>query len=158
MTGRLFWKYHWQYQLEVSAISTAAEVRKYLEELHACFPHSLYDAMTATQRGMGFVLSFLENTDGDVCAGDLAEQLNVSSARIAALLNKMEQNGLISRRKSPEDKRRTLVNITPAGTCLIDGLRSQALNRVAQLLAEIGEKDLRSFIRVSRKIREVLQD
>ena len=147
---------YWIDELEMITISDGPDAREYLERLYSCVPYSLYDAVATTQRGMGFVLSFLQNAEGEVCAGDLADRLHVSSARIAALLKKMEQNGLVSRCVSPEDKRRTLVDITPAGIELIDGLRSQALSRVERLLVEVGEKELQSFIRVSQRISEVL--
>ena len=71
-------------------------------------------------------------------------------ARIAALLRKMEQSRLIVRHASSEDKRRTVVEITPAGAAIVDEMRSQALARMGRLLSEIGEEDIETYMRISR--------
>ncbi len=54
---------------------------------------------------------------------DLGEKLFLDSGTLTPLLKKMEQNGLLSRRRSSEDERVVLVEITEQGTAL----REQAL-------------------------------
>lgn len=65
----------------------------------------------------------LEQADEVVYASGLSKKLNVSTARIAALLKRMEQNGLITRYTSPVDARRTIVEITPADIASVDEMR-----------------------------------
>jgi DNA-binding MarR family transcriptional regulator len=45
----------------------------------------------------------------------LATRLSIDRTNLVGLLNELEAEGLIERRRSPEDRRRHIVEITPAG-------------------------------------------
>ncbi|MDE7268510.1 MAG: MarR family transcriptional regulator, partial [Lachnospiraceae bacterium] len=136
-------------------MSTRKDAQEFMEKLYSSIPRFFYSELETTQRGFGFVLSYLEQASSEVNAGDLSKKLNVSTARIAALLKKMEQSGLITRRTSPKDARRTVVEITPSGIALVDGMREQTLHRMELLLAQVSKEDLETYIRISRQIKKV---
>lgn len=137
-------------------MSTRQDAQEFMEKLYSSIPRFFYSEPGTMQRGFGFVLSYLEQADSEVNAGDLSKKLNVSTARIAALLKKMEQSGLITRRTSPKDARRTVVEITPSGIALVDGMREQTLHRMELLLAQVSKEDLETYIRISRQIKKVM--
>lgn len=139
-------------------MSTREDAQKLLSELYSSIPGSLYRKIEETQRGFGFVLSYLENADGEVNAGDFSKKLNVSTARIAVLLKRMEQSGYITRRTSEKDARRTVVEITPAGIAFIDELREQTLRKAERILDRISKEELDTFIRISHQIKEVMEE
>lgn len=139
-------------------MSTRKDAQEFMEKLYTSIPRFFYSELETTQRGFGFVLSYLEQADSEVNAGDLSKKLNVSTARIAALLKKMEQSGLITRRTSPKDARRTVVEITPSGIALVDGMREQTLHRMELLLAQVSKEDLETYIRISRQIKKVMDE
>ena len=139
-------------------MNNPGDARAYLEKLYSCIPKLFYSEIEATQRGFGFVLSYLEQADKEVYAGDLAKKLNVSTARIAALLKRMEQNGLITRHISSKDARRTIVKITPAGIASVDEMREQAIHRIELLLTQVSKEDLDTYIRISQQIKEVMKE
>ena len=70
-------------------MSTREDAKAFLIKLCSCMPRSCYSKLEATQRGYGFILDYLEQTDGEMSTRDFAEKLNVSPARITDLLNKM---------------------------------------------------------------------
>jgi MarR family transcriptional regulator, lower aerobic nicotinate degradation pathway regulator len=45
----------------------------------------------------------------------LAAQLSIDRTNLVGLLNELETEALIERRRSPEDRRRHIVEVTPAG-------------------------------------------
>lgn len=139
-------------------MSSRKDAQEFMEKLYSSIPRFFYSELETTQRGFGFVLSYLEQADCEVNAGDLSKKLNVSTARIAALLKKMEQSGLITRRTSPKDARRTVVEITPSGIALVDGMREQTLHRMELLLAQVSKEDLETYIRISRQIKKVMDE
>lgn len=49
----------------------------------------------------------------------LAAQLSIDRTNLVGLLNELEAAGLIERRRSPEDRRRHIVELTPAGSELL---------------------------------------
>lgn len=138
-------------------MSNREEAQAFLRELCSCTPKPLFHKMEEVDRGTGFVLAYLEGSDGEVFAGDLAKELKVSTARIAALLNKLEEKGLVERSRSAQDARRTVVSITPKGAVYTAGIREQMLDKVEILFDKVGKEDLKEFLRICAKITKALE-
>lgn len=137
-------------------MSNHEEAKAFLQEMCSCSPKPLFHKMEEVDRGTGFVLAYLEGSDGEVFAGDLAKELKVSTARIAALLNKLEEKGLVERSRSAQDARRTVVKITPKGTAYTAEIKEQILNKVEILFDKVGKEDLKEFLRICAKITQAL--
>ncbi|MDK1373569.1 MULTISPECIES: MarR family transcriptional regulator [unclassified Sinorhizobium] len=56
----------------------------------------------------------------DQTVGELGEKMFLESNTLTPILKKLEQIGLISRRRDPEDERQVRVSLTPAGRSLAD--------------------------------------
>lgn len=135
-------------------MSTRDDAQELILKMHSCCPRSFFGKIDEIQRGTGFVLVYLRETAHEVVAGELARELCVSTARIAALLKTMEKNGLIVRQSSKEDARLTVVKITRAGIEFSEQMREQILAKVELLIEKVGREELEEFIRISYKIRE----
>ena len=129
-----------------------------LSKFRCCRPRSFFGKVDECQRGTGFILAYLEEVSGEVIAGDLARELNVSTARIAALLKTMEKNGLIIRYQSATDNRQTVVEITQKGIDYSAAMKKQILEKAELLLEKVGKEELDEFIRISVKIKEALDE
>ena len=139
-------------------MASREDAQELLSKLKCCRPQSLFGKVDEIQRGTGFILAYLQKADREVIAGDLARELNVSTARIAALLKTMEKNGLIVRYHSSADNRQTVVEITQKGIDCSVAMREQILEKVELLLEKVGKEELDEFIRISQKIKEVLDE
>lgn len=105
-------------------------------------------------RGMNFVLLYLKESDRETPAGELAKELDVSTARIAALLNTMEKSGYIERERSGQDARQTFVRLTPAGLAAAEEIQEHILQDAMLLIEKVGSKDLYEFLRIYERIRD----
>lgn len=137
-------------------MSNREEAQAFLREMCSCTPKPLFHKVEEVDRGTGFVLAYLEGSDVEVFAGDLAKELKVSTARIAALLNRLEEKGLVERSRSANDARRTVVKITSKGTAYTAGIREQILDKVEILFDKVGKEDLKEFLRICAKITQAL--
>lgn len=137
---------------------TREEAQAILNQIHACRPKSFFGKLDDSLRGMNFVLVYLKEAQHEVLAGELAKELNVSTARIAALLKAMEKNKLIVREHSRSDARQTVVKITQTGIAQAEQTKNQILDKIELLLVKIGKEELTEFIRLSNKIKEVLEE
>jgi 4'-phosphopantetheinyl transferase len=99
------------------------------------------------------VLTVLE-TDGPVPMGALADSLDVSQASATGIVDRMEQRGLIERRRDDEDRRVIRVALTEAGTRLLAGVAADRRERLAVLLGELTDDELDGFLRGLRALRE----
>lgn len=128
-----------------------------LDQLRTCVPRDLFSGLDELHKGMGYLMGLLAEADGVVYAGDIARRMDVSTARIAVLLNRMEKNGFIRREPSAEDARKTVVTLTKSGRTWIEKTREQALDRTELLLERVGSEDVWEFIRLSQKIKTAME-
>ena len=105
-------------------------------------------------RGVFFALNYLILHEPAVYPKDLSRGMAVSSARVAALLNHMEAEGLIRRTPDPQDSRQVLVSLTEQGVQAIHRKRQEILDTVAETLQELGPEDAQALLRIQERIMQ----
>lgn len=103
-------------------------------------------------RGELFVLNYLAAHGGRSYPKDLSKSMDVSSARVAAILNQMEKKGWINRSDDTIDSRQTVITLTNDGQRQIYVQKEQIIDAVAQMLESIGPEDANTLLRIERKI------
>jgi len=74
--------------------------------------------------------------------GALGEALDLESSTLTPLLKRLETQGLVARRRDPEDERRVIVTLTEVGAALRDKARAvpeQLLCKLNLPLDELGD-------------------
>ena len=84
---------------------------------------------------------------------DLTESLMLTSSGTTKRLDRLEQAGLIQREPDPDDRRGTLISLTPAGHELIDSVTAAHLDNERRLLAALDETEQRDLADLLRKLR-----
>lgn len=110
------------------------------------------DLLTKLSRGEHFVLNYLFTHQLQAHPTDLSRHMVVSTARIAALLNRMEEKGLISRWPDPLDNRQIIVSLSPKGEQAIEAFRKKVIRATANMLELLGPEDAQEFLRIQRKL------
>ena len=103
-------------------------------------------------RGEMFVLNYLFTHEGAIHPKELSRQMAVTTARIASLLNHMEEKKLISRYTDPEDSRQIVVILTQEGKLAIQAVRAKVISYVSTMLEGLGPEDAEAYIRIQKKI------
>lgn len=103
-------------------------------------------------RGELFVLNYLKYYSGSVHPKELSEKLAVSTARIARLLNHLEEQKLIVRFTDQNDCRQVIVQLTELGEDAIEQAHSKVLEHTTRMLESLGEQDAKEYIRIQEKI------
>ena len=99
------------------------------------------------------VLTLLE-ADGPVPMGTLAESLDVSQASATGIVDRMEQRGLIERRRDDDDRRVIRVALADDGRELLTGVAAHRRERLGFLLEELSDDELAGFLLGARALRE----
>lgn len=128
-----------------------------MKEMLTCIPRDFFSKMDEVSRGTGFVLAYLDEAETEVFPSDIARDMNVSTARIAAMLRQLEKNGFITRESSSQDGRKTVVTLTKLGRTWIQRTKEQAVDKTELLLERVGSEDIQDFIRLSKKIKAALE-
>ena len=60
---------------------------------------------------------------------EIGEQLIVTTATVTGVLDTLQRRGLVTRTPDPVDRRRVLIDITPAGAALLDRVADDLIER-----------------------------
>jgi DNA-binding MarR family transcriptional regulator len=129
--------------------------------LHSAAIHLLRWARTVDrQSGLSperlSILSVL-TFGGPKTVTELAEAELVSPPAISRILNGLEDDALVARERSSEDRRVVRVHVTKAGKRVIDEARARRLERIASRLGRLSEKELR-VLAAATEVLESLEE
>ena len=144
---------------ERGAASRRRIVDDLLEELTSWSPRERAGAFRHWLRGSLslvhlHVLTVLE-ADGPLAMSKLAEALDVSVASATGIIDRMEQRGLVERRREPDDRRLVLVHPTDAGDSVFRDLAMERRKHLAALLDRMTDAELEGFLTGLRAMRRV---
>lgn len=108
--------------------------------------------LTKMVKGEIFVLNYLVTNEKIVHPKELSEKMAVSTARIASLLNHMEDKKLIQRCADQEDSRQVIVVLTDEGRTRIHQIRAEVISYTCTMLENLGPEDAQAYIRIQNKI------
>jgi DNA-binding MarR family transcriptional regulator len=94
---------------------------------------------------------------GAVTAGRLARESGLSTGAVTTVLDRLERAGLARRTSDPEDRRRVLVEMTPAATAASEKLYRPLVEAATEQLRRYSEDELallREYHRASRELTE----
>ena len=94
---------------------------------------------------------------GAVPIGRLATVEQVSAPAITKTVTALEEAGLVRRTRAPQDRRVVLVSATPKGRALLERGRAARVRAVADLLAGLGDNDLRTLQRAAAIVGRLVQ-
>lgn len=117
---------------------------------------SLAEVLNEFNRGEVGVLSYLAFDKNKATAGELSEKLNVTTARIASILNSLENKEFIKRKEDKLDKRKTIVVITDKGKQLAFKVKKEIIDKIIEVIKEVGYEEIIEYVNIALKIRNVL--
>ena len=100
-------------------------------------------------------IHFLNEHDG-VTQLDLVRATHLAAPTVSVTLQKMEQEGLITRKTDSSDQRQLLVSITQAGRELHDRAREQIVKTEDQALAGITPEERQTLLAILTRMRDNL--
>ena len=103
-------------------------------------------------RGENMALLYLLEHGGAVTPGEIGRGLGVTMPRATALINSLEDKGLITRSHSLRDRRKAQVVLTDSGRENITATFKKMVLHTRELLEFLGEEDSQAFLRIAGKL------
>ena len=132
-------------------------VEMILKKMEGSNPVDFFKSVNELQMGIGAVLQILQKSQGVVTAGQISEEMGVSTARVAVLLKKMAAKGLITKEKGVMDGWVTIVRLTESGENIASKMRHEMWVQVEKIIDSIGEERVLEFIEISNEIRNIVR-
>ncbi len=132
-------------------------IKDLLDELTSHTPAGLMRSMRRWPSGplslVHLNVLMLLAEEGPLPMRALADTLDVSQASATGIVDRMEQRGLVERRRDDEDRRVIRVALTGAGRELIAGIATERRSRLAMVLEDLTDEELAGFVRGSRALQ-----
>lgn len=129
------------------------ELAEELVHLRATMPrHRMERRMDKIGKGEAFALHYLSAHGNKAYPKQLSRGMTVSTARVAVILRKLEQQGLITRTVDVYDSRQIVVRLTEKGIEKVEKDHKEMLEAVARMLKMLGPDDARAYIRIQKKL------
>jgi len=89
-------------------------------------------------------------------AGELARAAGLNPASVTGMLDQLERDGIVERRRSEADRRSVLVSLTARGREVLDDRRRRWRSLWEERLGHVPDDELRSAARVLRDLAAML--
>jgi DNA-binding MarR family transcriptional regulator len=93
------------------------------------------------------LMAQLERVGGDLTMSEVSRRMMVSNGATTSLVDKLVEDGLVQRKAHPEDRRTTLLHLTPQGRERFLAMAAEHEDWIVTLLADLSggaKKDLLS--------------
>jgi DNA-binding MarR family transcriptional regulator len=85
-------------------------------------------------------LAVIEGAGGPLPTGEVSARMHITTGTMTAVLDTLERNGYVRRLADPDDRRRVLVDITPAAQSVLDRLLPE-VQQVAKSVMSVLDDD-----------------
>ena len=94
---------------------------------------------------------------GPQIMSDISDELGVTRRNVTALVDALEDEGLVRRTPHATDRRATVIELTSRGAETTDSMYDSHREAVAELFADLSEDERQELVRLLGSLREALQ-
>ncbi len=99
---------------------------------------------------------FFVSNEGGTHPRRLAEALRVTPSNVTGIVDRLVEQGLLSREENPEDRRVQTLRTTKKGESALDDLRERRIGALSEILNDLSVDELESLVRgLSALVRSV---
>lgn len=88
----------------------------------------------------------------------ISDELGVTRRNVTALVDALEEEGLVRRKAHPTDRRATVIELTGEGARTMERRFDEHRAAVAELFEELSEEDQRELVTLLSTLREALRE
>jgi DNA-binding MarR family transcriptional regulator len=99
------------------------------------------------------VLAQLDRAPEGLSMGELSDHLMVSNGNVTGLVDRLVEEGLISRTPSASDRRQSRVKLTPAGKRAFDAMTPQHERWIDDMFAGLSRQEMAQLLELLAKLK-----
>ncbi|WP_297812954.1 MarR family winged helix-turn-helix transcriptional regulator [uncultured Finegoldia sp.] len=126
--------------------------KKFIRLLHNIGVKHSHKKINDAVRGEKLALNFIKSEGGSTYPKEIEYAMGISSARVAAIIKKLEERGLVIREDDKLDGRKTLVSLTEKGKEEAAESEERVVCVLNEMFEILGKEDSESMVRILEKI------
>lgn len=87
---------------------------------------------------------------------ELAEELDITSPAVTGLVKELEKASYVARTEDPDDRRVTLVELTPKGRRVFEKAQQKRRRRAVEVLRQFDPAEIEAFLATLRKMQRLV--
>jgi DNA-binding MarR family transcriptional regulator len=91
-------------------------------------------------------------------AQELTASLNVRSATMTGIVDRLVAQGMVSRREDPQDRRVRRIELTDRGRAVLNDLQDAGKIHTQQLLSGLDTDELEALVRILKKLMKLARE
>ncbi len=95
--------------------------------------------------------------EGEISQNEMPKKLHLAKSTISALLDRLEKQGMISKKKTQSDKRISAVRLTFKGANVIDQVIERRRELIKVLLNQLSDKQRKEFNDIIARFAYILE-
>jgi MarR family transcriptional regulator, organic hydroperoxide resistance regulator len=127
--------------------------------------HAFRDILGAARRGPAGGLTVAQirglvllSDAGEMTAGELAKAAEITPASVTGMVDGLERDGMVTRQRSAEDRRRVTIALTAQGVEFVAAKRAQWYAMWEQALAGLSPEEIAAATVVLRRLADGMAD
>ncbi|MFD1738108.1 MarR family winged helix-turn-helix transcriptional regulator [Bacillus salitolerans] len=96
------------------------------------------------------------NSVGICTSTELAEVFDVKKSAITGIINRLEERGLIDRKRDDVDRRVIYLSLTPEGKSVYENAQEKICSLVETIITKFDEQEIEAFMRTYEKLNTIL--
>jgi DNA-binding MarR family transcriptional regulator len=101
-----------------------------------------------------FSALLLANANPGIAQIEIGNQLGIDKASVVTLVDRMEDAGWVTRKRSTDDRRRQGIFLTPAGVKTCRALRKEMIEHERKFVSRYTDQELRTLIALLRRLHD----
>lgn len=97
-------------------------------------------------------LQAIDHAEHDMTIGEIGEAISAPASSLTGIVDRLEQEGLVTRQQHPADRRAVVVRITPAGAALTRAIQRERRQGLDVLLHGLDETAIAQFTAILTEI------
>lgn len=126
--------------------------KQFLNCLFQFKKHGHRKEISENMQGETLAILYLLERKNIALPSEMSSEMNISSARVAAMLNSLENKELVTRQIDTTDRRKILVSLTEKGKKLAEEHGKKVEGHTAKMLELLGEHDATELVRITAKL------
>jgi DNA-binding MarR family transcriptional regulator len=88
----------------------------------------------------------------------LAAALKVTPSNVTGIIDRLVEQGLVTRAENPDDRRMLMLQLTSQGETLISGLRERRFSQMSAVLIKLNEDELETISRSFKILGKAIEE